>query len=64
LDGWHDREHTNYGYHLGRIPERMARFREATQIMVHLLRSAQRLMLGWTEFDNLKGLTDLGRALC
>jgi F420-dependent oxidoreductase-like protein len=36
--GWQDREHTNYGYHLGDVPERMARFREATQIMAHLLR--------------------------
>jgi F420-dependent oxidoreductase-like protein len=41
--GWQDREHTNYGYYLGSIPERMARFREATQIMVHLLRSDEPL---------------------
>jgi alkanesulfonate monooxygenase SsuD/methylene tetrahydromethanopterin reductase-like flavin-dependent oxidoreductase (luciferase family) len=27
--GWQDREHTNYSYHLGSVPERMARFREA-----------------------------------
>lgn len=37
--GWQDREHTNYSYHLGAVPERMARFREAVQIMAHLLRS-------------------------
>ena len=36
--GWQDREHTVYGYHLGSVPERMARFREATQIMTHLLK--------------------------
>ena len=36
--GWQDREHTNYGYRLGSVPERMARFREATQIMTHLLK--------------------------
>ena len=35
--GWQEREHHNYGYHLGDVPERMARFREATQIMAHLL---------------------------
>jgi F420-dependent oxidoreductase-like protein len=38
--GWQDREHTNYGYHLGDVPERMARFRESVQIMAHLLRDA------------------------
>src|SRR5205823_2387327 len=37
--GWQEREHTNYGYHLGSVPERMARFRESVQIMSHLLRS-------------------------
>lgn len=37
--GWQDREHTNYSYHLGDVPERMARFREAVQIMAHLLHS-------------------------
>jgi F420-dependent oxidoreductase-like protein len=36
--GWQDREHTNYSYKLGDIPERMARFREAVHIMAHLLR--------------------------
>jgi F420-dependent oxidoreductase-like protein len=41
--GWQEREHTNYGYYLGSVPERMARFREATQIMVHLLRSDEPL---------------------
>ena len=41
--GWQDREHTNYGYHLGDVPERMARFRESVQIMAHLLRSDEPL---------------------
>jgi F420-dependent oxidoreductase-like protein len=41
--GWQDREHTNYGYHLGGVPERMARFRESVQIMSHLLRSDEPL---------------------
>jgi F420-dependent oxidoreductase-like protein len=41
--GWQDREHVNYSYHLGDVPERMARFSEATQIMSHLLRSEQPL---------------------
>src|SRR5438477_253934 len=41
--GWQDREHTNYGYHLGTIPERMGRFREAVQIVAHLLRSPEPL---------------------
>jgi F420-dependent oxidoreductase-like protein len=37
--GWQDREHTNYSYHLGSVPERMARFKEGVHIMAHLLRS-------------------------
>ena len=41
--GWQDREHTNYGYRLGSIPERSARLREAVQIMTHLLRTAEPL---------------------
>ncbi|MBV9324587.1 MAG: TIGR03560 family F420-dependent LLM class oxidoreductase [Chloroflexi bacterium] len=41
--GWQDREHTNYGYHLGSVAERMARFRESVHIMAHLLRSEQPL---------------------
>ena len=41
--GWQEREHTNYGYHLGTVPERMARFREATQIMTHLLKREEPL---------------------
>jgi F420-dependent oxidoreductase-like protein len=41
--GWQEREHTNYGYHLGTIPERMSRFRESVQIQAHLLRSEEPL---------------------
>jgi len=41
--GWQEREHTNYSYHLGAIPERMARFREAVQILAHLLRQQEPL---------------------
>jgi alkanesulfonate monooxygenase SsuD/methylene tetrahydromethanopterin reductase-like flavin-dependent oxidoreductase (luciferase family) len=37
--GWQEREHTNYGFYLGSIPERMARLREAVHIVTHLLRS-------------------------
>jgi alkanesulfonate monooxygenase SsuD/methylene tetrahydromethanopterin reductase-like flavin-dependent oxidoreductase (luciferase family) len=35
--GWQQREHTNYSYHLGDMPERMGRFRESLHIMAHLL---------------------------
>src|SRR5712691_3238418 len=41
--GWQEREHTNYGFALGGVPERMARFREAVHIMEHLLHSAEPL---------------------
>jgi F420-dependent oxidoreductase-like protein len=37
--GWQEREHTNYGYQLGDVPKRMARFRESVQIVSHLLRN-------------------------
>jgi F420-dependent oxidoreductase-like protein len=37
--GWQDREHTNYSYQLGSVPERMARFREGVHIVAHLLHS-------------------------
>jgi alkanesulfonate monooxygenase SsuD/methylene tetrahydromethanopterin reductase-like flavin-dependent oxidoreductase (luciferase family) len=48
--GWQEREHSNYGYHLGRRRERMARFREAVQIMAHLLRSDQPLTFEGTQY--------------
>ncbi len=41
--GSQEREHTNYGFALGGVPERMARFREAVHIMEHLLHSAEPL---------------------
>ncbi len=41
--GWQEREHANYGFHLGSVPERMARFRESVQIMAHLLRREEPL---------------------
>ena len=41
--GWQEREHTNYGYYLGSVSERIARLRESAQIITHLLRSAEPL---------------------
>jgi F420-dependent oxidoreductase-like protein len=41
--GWQEREHTNYGFALGSVPERMARFREAVHIISHLLHSDEPL---------------------
>ncbi len=41
--GWQDREHTNYSFALGTVPERMARFRESVQIISHLLHSDEPL---------------------
>jgi F420-dependent oxidoreductase-like protein len=41
--GWQDREHTNYGYQLGNMAERMGRFREAVRIFTHLLREDEPL---------------------
>jgi F420-dependent oxidoreductase-like protein len=41
--GWQEREHTNYGFTLGSVPERMTRFREAVHIISHLLHSDEPL---------------------
>jgi alkanesulfonate monooxygenase SsuD/methylene tetrahydromethanopterin reductase-like flavin-dependent oxidoreductase (luciferase family) len=48
--GWQDREHTNYGYYLGTIPERMTRFREAVEIVSHLLRNDEPLTFDGTYY--------------
>ncbi|MGI8855037.1 MAG: LLM class flavin-dependent oxidoreductase, partial [Thermomicrobiales bacterium] len=37
--GWNQRERTMFGYPLGEIPERMARFTEALEVMTRLIRS-------------------------
>lgn len=37
--GWQEREHTTFGYELGDIATRMARYEEATEIIAGLLRS-------------------------
>jgi alkanesulfonate monooxygenase SsuD/methylene tetrahydromethanopterin reductase-like flavin-dependent oxidoreductase (luciferase family) len=37
--GWNQREHAMFGYPLGEIPERMARFTEALEVMTRLIRS-------------------------
>ncbi len=37
--GWQDREHTNYGWDLRSVPERLNRFEEGLQVISALLRS-------------------------
>ncbi len=37
--GWNQREHAMFGYPLGEIPERMARFTEALEVMTRLIRN-------------------------
>ncbi|MGN6758051.1 MAG: TIGR03560 family F420-dependent LLM class oxidoreductase [Thermomicrobiales bacterium] len=37
--GWQEREHTNFGYTLGDIPTRFARFAEALEVITRLLRA-------------------------
>lgn len=37
--GWNEREHAMFGYPLGDIPTRMARFTEALEVMTRLIRS-------------------------
>src|SRR5215831_12269035 len=54
--GWQDREHDNYSYKLGDIPERMTRFREAVQIMAHLLRSDSQLDFSGKHYSMHEGV--------
>ena len=49
--GWQEREHTNYGFVLGSVPERMARLREAVHIIAHLLRSDEPLTFRGTYYS-------------
>jgi F420-dependent oxidoreductase-like protein len=49
--GWQQREHRNYSYELGSVPERMTRFREAVQIMAHLLHSEEPLEFSGEHFQ-------------
>ncbi len=49
--GWQEREHTNYGFVLGSVAERMARFREAVHIIAHLLRSDEPLTFRGTYYS-------------
>src|SRR5690348_8870602 len=39
--GWQDREHHNYGFELGDIPTRMARYEEALEVATRLLKSPE-----------------------
>ena len=39
--GWQEREHTTYGYDLGDIPTRMARFAEGLELVTRLLRDEE-----------------------
>lgn len=39
--GWQEREHTLFGYELGDVPTRMARFEEGLEVITRLLRSAE-----------------------
>lgn len=37
--GWQEREHSHFGYHLGDVPTRMARFEEGLEVVTRLLHS-------------------------
>jgi F420-dependent oxidoreductase-like protein len=39
--GWQEREHTNFGFDLLSVPERLARFREGMQVITRLLRERE-----------------------
>ena len=49
--GWQEREHFNYGYGLGNVPERMGRFREGVEIIAHLLHSDEPLTYKGKRFE-------------
>lgn len=58
--GWQEREHTLFGYELGDIPTRMARFEEGLEVITRLLRSAEPVSYAG-RFFQLDGATLLPR---
>jgi len=58
--GWQEREHTLFGYDLGDIPTRMARFEEGVQVITRLLQSDEPVTFEG-RFFRLQGATLLPR---
>jgi F420-dependent oxidoreductase-like protein len=58
--GWQEREHTLFGYDLGDIPTRMARFEEGVQVITRLLQSDEPVTFAG-RFFYLQGATLLPR---
>ncbi len=58
--GWQEREHTLFGYELGSVPTRMARFEEGLEVITRLLRSDEPVSFEG-RFFQLKGATLLPR---
>lgn len=58
--GWQEREHTLFGYELGDVPTRMARFEEGLEVVTRLLRSAEPVSYSG-RFFQLDGATLLPR---
>jgi F420-dependent oxidoreductase-like protein len=58
--GWQEREHTLFGYELGDVPTRMARFEEGLEVITRLLRSAEPVSYAG-RFFQLDGATLLPR---
>jgi F420-dependent oxidoreductase-like protein len=58
--GWQEREHTLFGYELGDVPTRMARFEEGLEVITRLLRSAEPVSYSG-RFFQLDGATLLPR---
>jgi len=58
--GWQEREHTLFGYELGDIPTRMARFEEGVQVITRLLKSDEPVTFDGRYFQ-LHGATLLPR---
>jgi F420-dependent oxidoreductase-like protein len=49
--GWQEREHTTFGYDLGDIPTRMARFAEGVELITRLLREDERVTFDGAYFQ-------------
>ncbi|MGZ3584074.1 MAG: TIGR03560 family F420-dependent LLM class oxidoreductase [Ktedonobacterales bacterium] len=58
--GWQEREHTVFGFDLGDIPTRMARFEEGVEVVTRLLRSDEPVTFGG-RFYHLRGAILLPR---
>ena len=53
--GWQEREHATYGYDLGDVPTRMARFAEGLELVTRLLRDDEPVTFDGAYYPDARG---------